>query len=169
MVGSFYCYAVTMIDWRADPRAAVTVYLVPMVQPVVRAVVVPTGPSVMATCSPGVSVREEQVSWTVSPEVTATMPAVPEEHVGVGTLDPEASTVPPRVMVMVPVMVEDPEFFTVMEKEFMVPVAVPPAAWTWTTPRKELVVAEPARLKTAAVTIPPTARTAAMMMKRSRL
>ncbi len=169
MVGSFYCYAVTMIDCRADPRAAVTVYLVPMVQPVVRAVVVPTGPSVMATCSPGARVREVQVNWTVLPEPTVTMPAVPEEHVGVGTLDEAASTVPPRVMVMVPVMVEEPEFFTVMEKEFMVPAVVPPDAWTSTTCREELVVAEPARLKTAAVTTPPTARTAAMMMKRSRL
>ena len=106
--------------------------MVPMFQPVVRAVVVPIAASEMATCAPGASVREEQVSLTGLPEATATIPAVPEEHVGVGTVDPLASTVPPRVMVMVPaVMVEVPVFFTVIEKELMEVelLAAPPAAW----------------------------------------
>ncbi len=48
-------------------------------------------------------------------------------------------------------------------------VDVPPVSETATTWTEELVVAEPIRPKMVAVTIPPTARTAAMMMNRSRL
>jgi cyanate permease len=63
-----------------------------------------------------------------------------------------------------------PVFLMVMAKAAGLAEAdVPPVSEIATTWREELVVAEPARPKMVAVTIPPTARTAAMMMNRSRL
>ena len=69
-----------------------------------------------------------------------------------------------HVIVLVPV------FLMVMANAAGLAVAdVPPVSETATTWTEELVVAEPIRPKMVAVTIPPTARTAAMMMNRSRL
>jgi hypothetical protein len=69
-----------------------------------------------------------------------------------------------HVIVLVPV------FLMVMANAAgLAVVDVPPVSETATTWTEELVVAEPIRPKMVAVTIPPTARTAAMMMKRSRL
>ena len=67
-----------------------------------------------------------------------------------------------QVIVLVPV------FLIVMAKDAgLAEDDVPPVSETDTTWMEVLVVAEPTRPKMVAVTIPPTASTAAMMMNRS--
>jgi hypothetical protein len=94
-----------------------------------------------------------------------------------GTLHVGAVVVPVLVPAKVTVHVGDvhviallPVFLIVMTKATgLAEDDAPPVRETDTTWMEELVVAEPASPKMAAVTIPPTARTAAMMMNRSML
>jgi hypothetical protein len=94
-----------------------------------------------------------------------------------GALHDGAVTVPvlvpakvTRHVVAVQVIALLPVFLMVMVKDTgLAEDDAPPVSETDTTWMEELVVAAPARPKMAAVTIPPTARTAAMMMNRSML
>ena len=112
---------------------------------------------------------------TIGP--TAAIRAQPDgdetmEH-GAAHAGATVALVPARVtrhVVVVQAMALLPVFLMVMARDTGLAVAdAPPVSDTDTTWMLELVDAEPARLKTAAVTTPPTARTAAMMMNRSML
>jgi hypothetical protein len=123
-----------------------------MFQPVVKPEI---APSLMVTWVPAGRVSEGTLRRTglpVVPDMVAAVAHVAEAEqpiVGTGEVSAVAGwTVPPTVTVRVPLMVVDPEFFTVRVSALtpVDPEDDAPEARPWTTWMAALLDAEPARL-----------------------
>jgi hypothetical protein len=134
----------------------------------------PIRPTEIATWPPGWSVTvPERVTGDAVSAPTVNAPVeepVVTTAVGVAAVAPALPEVPDRVTTKVPLMAEEPMFFTVIENA-LTPVEADAAAPVaemdviWMAVLCELPFTRP---YTELVTTPPTARTAPTMMKRSR-